>query len=71
MCAGGVQRGGTDFLSYVLLISWISRADAGVEVTLVVHTSASTLPIFVYGNEEQKASFVPDLARGEKIGCFA
>jgi alkylation response protein AidB-like acyl-CoA dehydrogenase len=41
-----------------------------VEGTLAVHTSAGTLPILVYGNEEQKASFVPDLARGEKIGCF-
>ncbi|MCA1728289.1 MAG: acyl-CoA dehydrogenase family protein [Actinobacteria bacterium] len=63
--------GGTDFLSYVLLIEEISRADAGVGVTLAVHTSAGTLPILAYGTEEQKARFVPDLARGEKIGCFA
>ena len=63
--------GGRDFLSYVLLIEEISRADAGVGVTLAVHTSAGTLPILIYGNEEQKARFVPDLARGEKIGCFA
>src|ERR671932_2765449 len=63
--------GGTDFLSCVLLIEEISRADAGVGVTLAVHTSAGTLPILIYGNEEQKARFVPDLARGEKIGCFA
>ena len=63
--------GGTDFLSYVLLIEEISRADAGVGVTLAVHTSAGTLPILAYGNEEQRARFVPDLARGEKIGCFA
>jgi len=63
--------GGTDFLSYVLLIEEISRADAGVGVTLAVHTSAGTLPVLIYGNEEQKARWVPDLARGEKIGCFA
>ena len=63
--------GGTDFLSYVLLIEEISRADAGVGVTLAVHTSAGTLPILIYGNEDQRARFVPDLARGEKIGCFA
>ncbi len=62
---------GEDFLSYVLLIEEISRADAGVGVTLAVHTSAGTLPVLIYGNEEQKARFVPDLARGEKIGCFA
>jgi alkylation response protein AidB-like acyl-CoA dehydrogenase len=63
--------GGTDFLSYVLLIEEISRADAGTGVTLAVHTSAGTLPILIYGNEEQKARWVPDLAQGQKIGCFA
>ncbi len=62
---------GADFLSYVLLLEEISRADAGVGVTLAVHTSAGTLPILIYGSEEQKARWVPDLARGEKIGCFA
>src|SRR3712207_5102726 len=62
---------GTDFLSYVLLLEEISRADAGVGVTLAVHTSAGTLPILMYGDEDQKARWVPDLAHGEKIGCFA
>ena len=62
---------GTDFLSYVLLLEEISRADAGVGVTLAVHTSAGMLPILMYGDEDQKARWVPDLARGEKIGCFA
>jgi alkylation response protein AidB-like acyl-CoA dehydrogenase len=62
---------GADFLSYVLLLEEISYADAGVGVTLAVHTSAGTLPILMYGDEEQKARWVPDLARGEKIGCFA
>jgi alkylation response protein AidB-like acyl-CoA dehydrogenase len=63
--------GGTDFLSYVFLIEEISRADAGVGVTLAVHTSAGTLPILTYGTGEQKARWVPDLAGGQKIGCFA
>jgi alkylation response protein AidB-like acyl-CoA dehydrogenase len=63
--------GGTDFLTYVLLLEEISRADAGVGVTLAVHTSAGTLPILIYGTEEQKARWVPDLALGKKIGCFA
>src|SRR5918994_1253184 len=63
--------GGRDFLSYVLLIEEISRADAGVGVTLAVHTSAGTLPIVMYGDEDQKARWVPDLARGTRIGSFA
>jgi alkylation response protein AidB-like acyl-CoA dehydrogenase len=62
---------GTDFLSYMLLLEEISRADAGVGVTLAVHTSAGTLPTLMYGTEEQRARWVPDLARGAKIGCFA
>ena len=62
---------GADFLSYVLLLEEISRADAGVGVTLAVHTSAGTLPILMYGDGDQKSRWVPDLARGEKIGCFA
>jgi alkylation response protein AidB-like acyl-CoA dehydrogenase len=62
---------GLDFLSYCLLIEELSRADAGVGVTLAVHTSAGTLPILMFGTEEQKARWVPPLARGERIGSFA
>jgi len=62
---------GADFLSYCLLIEEISRTDAGVGVTLAVHTSAGTLPMVMFGTEEQKARWVLPLARGERIGCFA
>ncbi len=62
---------GLDFLSYCLLIEELSRADAGIGVTLAVHTSAGTLPILLFGTEEQKARWVPPLARGERIGSFA
>ena len=62
---------GSDFLSYVLVLEELSRADAGVGVTVAVHTSAATLPIVAFGSNEQKARFVPPLARGERIGAFA
>jgi alkylation response protein AidB-like acyl-CoA dehydrogenase len=62
---------GADFLSYILVLEELSRADAGVGVTVAVHTSACTLPILAFGTEEQQARFVPPLARGEKIGAFA
>ena len=62
---------GSDFLSYCLLIEELSRADAGVGVTLAVHTSAGTLPILMFGTEEQKAKWLPPLARGERVGSFA
>jgi alkylation response protein AidB-like acyl-CoA dehydrogenase len=62
---------GADFVSYVLVLEELSRADAGVGVTVAVHTSAATLPIVMFGTEEQRARFVPPLARGESIGAFA
>jgi alkylation response protein AidB-like acyl-CoA dehydrogenase len=62
---------GADFLSYCLLLEELSRADAGVGVTLAVHTSAGTLPIVMFATEEQKARRVPPLSRGVSIGCFA
>jgi alkylation response protein AidB-like acyl-CoA dehydrogenase len=62
---------GTDFLSYILVLEELSRADAGVGVTVAVHTSAVTLPLLAFGTEEQRARFVPPLARGEHLGAFA
>jgi alkylation response protein AidB-like acyl-CoA dehydrogenase len=61
---------GADFISYCLLLEEVSRADAGLGATLAVHTSAGTLPIVMFGTEEQKARWIPPLARGERIGCF-
>jgi len=62
---------GADFLSYVLVLEELSRADAGVGVTVAVHTSAATLPILAFGTDDQRARFVPPLARGEVLGAFA
>ena len=62
---------GADFLSYILVLEELSRGDAGVGVTVAVHTSAVTLPILGFGSDEQRSRFVPPLARGEAIGAFA
>jgi butyryl-CoA dehydrogenase len=62
---------GADFLSYILVLEELSRGDAGVGVTVAVHTSAATLPILSFGTDEQKSRFVPPLARGEHLGAFA
>jgi alkylation response protein AidB-like acyl-CoA dehydrogenase len=62
---------GADFVAYMLVLEELSRGDAGVGVTVAVHTSAVALPILRFGTEEQRAQFVPPLARGELIGAFA
>jgi len=62
---------GADFLAYVLVLEELSRGDAGVGVTVAVHTSAVTLPLLAFGSDEQRARFVPPLAQGRILGAFA
>lgn len=62
---------GADFLSYILVLEELSRADAGVGVTVAVHTSAVTLPIVGFGTPAQRERFVPELAAGDTLGAFA
>ena len=62
---------GADFLSYVLVLEELSRGDAGVGVTVAVHTSACTLPLIANGSREQVEALVPPLAQGHEIGAFA
>jgi alkylation response protein AidB-like acyl-CoA dehydrogenase len=62
---------GADFLSYVLALEELARADAGVAVTVAVHTSAATLPVLAHGSDEQIGRLVPPLAQGIELGAFA
>jgi alkylation response protein AidB-like acyl-CoA dehydrogenase len=66
-----VGGAGADYLAYVLVLEEISRADAGVGVTLAVHTGAGTLPLVAHGTEEQRDRLVPPLAQGHEIAAFA
>ena len=68
-----VEHGGAgaDFLSYVLALEELARADAGVAVTVAVHTSAATLPLLAHGTEDQVDRLVPPLAQGHELGAFA
>jgi butyryl-CoA dehydrogenase len=67
----GAGGAGADFLSYVLVLEELSRADAGVGVTVAVHTSAGTLPLLAHGSDEQVARMVPPLAQGHELAAFA
>jgi alkylation response protein AidB-like acyl-CoA dehydrogenase len=62
---------GADYLSYVLVMEELSRADAGVGVTLAVHLGAGMLPILNWATEEQKQRVLPPLASGEELCAFA
>lgn len=62
---------GADYLSYALVLEELSRADAGVGVTLAVHTGAGTMPILGHGDEGQRDRLVPPLAQGHELAAFA
>ena len=62
---------GLDAVSYALIVEEINRACASTGVVLCSHMSLAVDPILHHGSEEQKARFLPGMARGERIGCFA
>ncbi len=61
---------GGDTLGYALAIEELTRIDSSVAITVAAHTSLGTMPILVYGSEEQKRKWLPDLASGRKLGAF-
>jgi alkylation response protein AidB-like acyl-CoA dehydrogenase len=62
---------GMNAVSYVNAIEELCRVSASVGVIVAVHTSVSSLPILMFGTEEQKQKFLVPLAKGEMIGGFA
>jgi butyryl-CoA dehydrogenase len=66
------QYGGaeTDSISYCLVIEEISRVCGAMGLTIAVHNSVVVYPLSQFGNDEQKAKFLPPLAAGQKIGSF-
>src|SRR5947209_11427791 len=62
---------GMDYVGYALLCEELGRADSSVRGFLTVHTSLVSLCIRDWGTEEQKRRYLPKLATGEWIGCYA
>ena len=62
---------GLDAVCYVLIVEEINRACASTGVVLCSHVSLAVDPILQFGTEEQKQRYLPALATGERIGCFA
>ncbi len=62
--------GGSDTLSYAIAVEELTRIDSSVAITVAAHTSLGTMPIFLFGSEEQKREWLPDLASGKKLAAF-
>ncbi|MCX6385395.1 MAG: acyl-CoA dehydrogenase family protein [Solirubrobacterales bacterium] len=62
--------GGGDTLAYVLAVEELTRIDSSVAITLCAHTSLGTQPIYLFGSQEQKQRWLPDLCSGRKLGAF-
>jgi hypothetical protein len=61
---------GMDFVSTMLVCDYISGATGSVATAFGAHTGIGTLPITLYGTEEQKKKYVPKLATGEWFGAY-
>ncbi len=62
--------GGGDTLAYALAVEELTRVDSSVAITLCAHTSLGTQPIYLFGSEEQKQEWLPQLCSGRKLGAF-
>jgi short-chain 2-methylacyl-CoA dehydrogenase len=61
---------GSDTLAYAIAIEELTRIDSSVAITVAAHTSLGTMPILMFGNEEQKREWLPQLASGQKLAAF-
>ncbi|MEX2447764.1 MAG: acyl-CoA dehydrogenase family protein [Solirubrobacterales bacterium] len=62
--------GGADTLSYVLAVEELARVDSSVCITMAAHTSLGTMPIYLWGSDEQKDEWLPRLCSGERLAAF-
>lgn len=62
---------GLSTLAYALIIEELSAACASTGIIVSAHTSLCVTPILDYGTPEQKQYFLPRLASGKALGCFA
>ena len=61
---------GGDTLAYAIAVEELARIDSSVAITVAAHTSLGTMPIFLFGTDEQQHRLIPALARGERLAAF-
>src|SRR5512146_1794061 len=62
--------GGADTLAYALAVEELTRIDSSVAITMAAHTSLGTMPIYLWGTDEQKDEWLPVLCSGQKLASF-
>ncbi|HEV8449912.1 MAG TPA: acyl-CoA dehydrogenase family protein [Gaiellales bacterium] len=65
--AGG---SGFDTVAYAIAVEELARVDSSFAITVAAHTSLGTMPIHLFGNEQQKARWLDDLASGRGLAAF-
>jgi glutaryl-CoA dehydrogenase len=66
----GYGCAGVNYISYGLIMREIERIDSGYRSCASVQSSLVMYPIYKFGTQEQKDKFLPELAKGNLIGCF-
>jgi glutaryl-CoA dehydrogenase len=66
----GYDCAGMNATAYGLILQELERGDSGIRSFASVQTSLCMFPIFAYGSEAQRRRWLPDMARGRKLGCF-
>lgn len=61
---------GMDTVAYSIAVHELAKVDGSVAITTAAHTSLGTMPICLFGSEDQKKKYLPHLATGEMIGAF-
>ena len=64
-----VGGAGGDTLLYAIAVEELTRIDASVGVTVAAHTSLGTMPIYLFGTDEQRAEWLPDLVSGRALAA--
>jgi short-chain 2-methylacyl-CoA dehydrogenase len=62
--------GGADTLAYALAVEELTRIDSSVAITMAAHSSLGTMPIYLWGTDEQKDDWLPQLCSGRKLAAF-
>jgi len=61
---------GGDYFAFCLALHELARVDSSVAITLEAGVALGAMPIFLYGTDEQRTRWLPDLCRGTRLAAF-